>query len=49
MADNRLTQDDLTFKLLTPQEWPDFEALFEEHGPQNGWRRGNDDSRRRCR
>ena len=25
-----------TFKPLTSAEWPDFVALFEEHGPQNG-------------
>ncbi len=26
----------LTFRPLTPAEWPDFVQLFEEHGPQNG-------------
>lgn len=36
MATSCLTQDDLTFKPLTFDEWPDFEQLFEEHGIQNG-------------
>jgi GNAT superfamily N-acetyltransferase len=36
MATSRLTQDDLIFRPLTSHEWPDFEQLFEEHGPQNG-------------
>lgn len=36
MAANLLTQDDLIFRPLTSDEWPDFEQLFEEHGIQNG-------------
>ena len=47
MAVNRLTQDGLTFKPLTPHEWPDFEKLFEEHG--SSMKGGNDDPRCPCR
>jgi GNAT superfamily N-acetyltransferase len=30
------TDETLTIKPLTLNEWDDFEALFQEHGPQNG-------------
>lgn len=36
MAQEMLCKDQLTFKALTANEWPDFLTLFEEHGPQNG-------------
>ncbi len=36
MTETCLTQDNLTFRPLTPNEWSDFEQLFEEHGIQNG-------------
>ena len=36
MALEKMVQDQLTFKPLTENEWPDFVLLFEEHGPQNG-------------
>ncbi len=35
MADP-LLMEHLAFRPLTAAEWPDFERLFEEHGPQNG-------------
>lgn len=35
MADPLLIKN-LAFKPLTAAEWPDFEQLFEEHGPPNG-------------
>jgi GNAT superfamily N-acetyltransferase len=36
MASGQLTENEFTFKPLTIEEWPHFEQLFEEHGPQNG-------------
>jgi len=44
-------ESELTFKPLTPRAWPDFEALFLEHGPQNGcwcmyWRARRSDCQR---
>lgn len=32
----KFAENQLTFKPLTPESWPDFVLLFEEHGPQNG-------------
>ena len=31
-----MKKDNLIFKTLTVETWPDFVQLFEEHGPQNG-------------
>jgi len=36
MALEKLSKEPLTFKPLTANEWHDFLALFEEHGPQQG-------------
>jgi len=36
MPREKLSKDQLTFKPLTINEWPDFLVLFEEHGPQQG-------------
>ncbi len=36
MPNQRLSKRDLTFKPVTPDLWPDFEALFEEPGIQDG-------------
>jgi hypothetical protein len=33
---SKLFSDQLTYKPVTPAEWPDFVHLFEEYGPQNG-------------
>jgi GNAT superfamily N-acetyltransferase len=36
MALEKILKDLFTYKPLTVHEWPDFLALFEEHGPQQG-------------
>ena len=51
MALEKIIKDQLIFKPLTANEWPDFELLFEEHGPQNGcwcmyWRVKREDCQR---
>src|SRR5512139_679175 len=51
MSTPGLRKDQLTFKPLTPAEWPDFEQLFAEHGPQQGcwcmyWRVRREDCQR---
>jgi len=51
MTLEKITKDQLVFRPLTANEWPDFLILFEEHGPQNGcwcmyWRVKREDCHR---
>ncbi len=36
MVTDKIAENEFTFKPLSTQNWMDFTALFEEHGPQNG-------------